>query len=403
MRYCLLGEKLSHSYSAEIHGSLGLDYSLQEVPKERLKSFLLSGLFDGFNVTIPYKKDVMPYLDGIDQLAKEIGAVNTVKSVNGKLFGYNTDYFGLSYMLESADISLTGKCVAILGSGGAKNTAEVLCKRQGAKAVYVVSRSGKINYQNVYDLTDIQVIINATPVGMYPNTNVSPLDLTMFKNLQAVADCIYNPLTTKLLSDAKALNLKTCNGLKMLVAQAIKAEEIWLDTTFQQSTIETTYDWLLKKKRNVVLFGMPSCGKSTLGNLLAKKSDRKFIDIDVEVFNLTGQTPAQIITCQGEQAFRDVESEVCANFSKQSSLIIATGGGSVLREENQRALKQNGIAVHIDRPIEQLITEGRPLSQKQGIKELYNQRKDIYSAFADIVIKNDGNLESALKELTKLL
>lgn len=402
MRYCLIGEKLSHSYSSEIHNGLNLNYSLTEVSKENFNAFFENGSeYDGFNVTIPYKKDVMKFLDGVDDLAQRIGAVNTVKKVDGKLYGFNTDYFGLKFTVDSLGANVMGKNVAILGSGGAKNTAETLCKDLGAKQIYIVSRKGEINYSNVYDL-DIDIIINTTPVGMFPNNGQMPIDLRRVKGVSVVIDCIYNPIKTALILQAEKLGIKCAGGLLMLVSQALKAQEIWLDKKFTNEQILSEYDKLLKEKRNVVLIGMPSSGKSTLARLLAESKNKEFIDTDDEIYKRTHHTPAEIITTLGERAFRDIESEVCYNVGKNSGKIIATGGGSILREENRNNLKQNAYIVYVMRDLDKLVDDDRPLSQKDGFKRLYEERKEIYESFSDLMVINNKTVEDALKELENL-
>ncbi len=400
MKYCLIGEKLSHSYSAEIHAQMGLEYTLNEVKKENLKKFVDSGEFDGFNVTIPYKKDIMHYLDQVDDLAERIGAVNTVKRVDGILYGYNTDYYGLKMTFANMGVDLKGKKVAILGSGGAKNTAYVLCEDCGAKEIYVVSRSGEINYTNVYSL-EIDVIINTTPVGMYPKTGVSMVDLKRIKGVSAVVDLIYNPIKTALILQAEQLGVKYANGLLMLVAQAIKAEEIWLDKTFSEQEITNAYLKLLSSKRNIILIGMPASGKSTLGRLVSASLNREFIDTDEEIYKRTGNTPAEIIMALGERAFRDIESRVCYDLGKLSGVVISTGGGSVLREENREDFKQNGTIFYIKRDLDKLITKGRPLSQDKGLDKLFEERRAIYEGLCDFEIDNNGDVLNALKEIIK--
>ena len=400
MRFCLIGEKLGHSYSAEIHNLSGLDYTLKEVERDKLAEFIGSDEFDGFNVTIPYKKDIMEYLDGVDELAEKIGAVNTVKRVDGKLYGYNTDYYGLNVTLEQAKIDVKGKRVAILGSGGAKSTAKALCQDLGAKEIYIVSRKGQINYTNVYDLK-IDVIINATPVGMFPSNGVSPIDLKRVKGVTAVVDCIYNPLKTALILQAEKLGVKCVGGLMMLVAQALKAQEIWQGKACVAERISEVYGNLLSDKRNIVLIGMPSSGKSTVGKLLAEKLNREFIDTDAEIYKRTGNTPAEIIVALGERAFRDIESRVCYDFGKLSGKVIATGGGSVIRQENRDDFRQNGLVVYLKRDLDKLSVEGRPLSKSDGIAKLFDERKAIYESFCDLEVDNNGDISLAVKEILK--
>ncbi len=402
MRYALIGEKLSHSYSKIIHNLCGLDYSLVQLQREQLKDFVSSRSFDGFNVTIPYKKDIIEYLDCLTDTAKSIGAVNTVYEKDGKLTGDNTDFYGMQFMFENANISVKDKTVLILGTGGASNTALAYAKAFNAKAVYRVSRSGPINYENAYEIP-AEIIINTTPVGTYPNNGESPIDVKKIPTLQAVVDCVYNPLYTKLVLDAKAQNLKTANGLSMLVAQALKAQEVWGVKIADKLSVNEVYQKLLKDTRNIVLVGMPSSGKSTLGKLLANECGRQFVDTDTLIFEKTGKSAKDIILEKGESVFRDIESEVCLEIGKRNRLVIATGGGSVLREENRYALKQNSVCVLINRALDKLSSEDRPLSASQGLAELYERRKEIYRNFADLVIDNNADIDTALRKLKELL
>ncbi len=402
MKFGLIGEKLSHSYSQKIHAYRGLDYSLVEIQRGELNAFVSSRQLDGYNVTIPYKKDVMPLLDSVSDLAKSIGAVNTVAKVGGKLVGYNTDYFGIEYMLKSAGICLKDKTVLILGTGGASNTAYAYATNCGAKSVYKASRTGEINYQNLYELP-AQVVINTTPVGMFPNNGISPIDIKRLPLLTAVADLIYNPLYTQLIMDAKAKGLKTANGLMMLVAQAVKAQSIWLNVSVDTNLIDTIYQKLVNDIRNIVLIGMPSSGKSTLGRRLANDLKKEFIDMDELIYQKTGKTPKEIILEKGECVFRDIESQTCLELGKRNGLIIATGGGSVLREENRYALKQNAICVLVERNLSKLVVNDRPLSKSKGIETLYEERKQIYDSCKDVVISNDGDINESLEKLKEIL
>ncbi len=403
MEFCLIGEKLSHSYSAIIHNSCGLNYTLKSIEKGKLKDFLLKNNFNGFNVTIPYKKDIMPYLDFISNEAREIGAVNTVKMVNGKLYGYNTDIFGIEYLFKKSNINVKNKNVVILGSGGASNCAQYYAKKSGAKSVTVVGRSSQYNYTNVYSLTQTEILVNATPVGMYPNNETSLVNLQKFAKIEGVVDLIYNPLVTDLLYQAKKLSIKYANGIGMLVAQALKSQEIWLNKNIDNELIGQIMHQLISEKQNVVLIGMPSSGKSTIGKMLAERLNKKFIDVDEEIFKFTGSLPSQIILNKGEEQFRQIESEVIKELSKQNSLVIATGGGAVLKEINRKNLIQNGKIVYIKRDLNKLVSDGRPLSQGRGIEQLFNERKDIYQNFADIEVENNLTIEDCVRELIEKL
>ena len=400
MKYCLIGEKLSHSYSAELHRAMGLDYSLVEIEKNRLDEFFTQGNYDGFNVTIPFKKSVIAHIDFLDRTAELTGAVNTVKKETGKLFGYNTDVDGMHYMIESKGATLKNKNVLILGSGGTSGTAAALGKRMGAKSIRVVSRTGEIDYTNCYDLQETEIIINTTPVGMYPNAYDKPIELFRFKNLTAVFDCIYNPFCTELIMEAKAMGLICSDGLPMLVRQAVLAENIWLNKEDDPDITRTLICLMRKKKANLILFGMPSSGKTTLGRMLANKLDKPFIDLDEYIAEKHG-APADIIKTRGEKYFRQLESAAVAEIAPSSGKIIALGGGTVLNPDNVKKLKMNGVMIYVKRDLNLLSTEDRPISQVFGVDKLFAERKDIYSGAADAAIENNGDLKSAAKEIEK--
>jgi len=402
MRYFLIGERLSHSYSEIIHRKMGVNYSLKEIEESELENFIKKKEFLGLNVTIPYKKQVFNYLDQIDETAQKIGAVNTIVNDGGFLTGYNTDAFGMQYMIERLKVEVKGKNVLILGSGGTKNTAEYLFNSLGAKEVNFVSRNGKINYENCYELKDVNVILNATPVGMFPNNGISPIDLKKFPSLLAVFDCVYNPFMTELLFSAKELGIKYSNGLSMLVAQALKAEELWGIASFSKEKTESIILEIEKEKRNIVLTGMPSSGKSSVSKLLSEKLGMEVVDTDSEIEKKEGMPIPEIFERFDEQYFRNLESAVIKEVGKKNRIIIATGGGSVLREENRRSLKQNGIIIYLERDLQKLISDGRPLSQKQGVEKLYKERKPIYYGFADAIIDCNGTIENAVEEILKL-
>lgn len=399
MKYCLIGEKLGHSYSVIIHEKRGYDYILRPIERNALCDFCKED-WDGFNITIPYKKDIMQWLDFVSDDAKEIGAVNTVKRENGKLFGYNTDLGGLKYTFDRIGVSLNNQNVLVLGSGGASKVAVALAKKEGARSVNIVSRSGDINYQNVYEKVPFAtVIINTTPVGMFPNADDSPISLDGFENLIAVVDAIYNPYQTKLLIQAQRKKLKFSNGLPMLVEQGLIAEDIWSNTTHTKGETEDIIDYLVQKTMNVVLFGMPSCGKTTLGRLVSQNLDREFIDTDELIKEKTGKSPATLIKESGEKVFRDIESDVIKSVAKLSGKVISLGGGGVLRSENVDALKQNGIMVYVDRALELLVDDDRPITKQKGVQKLFAERKDIYERAKDICVTNNGNVENAMKEI----
>ncbi len=390
MKYCLIGERLSHSYSAEIHKARGFDYELKEVRRGKLAEFMKEG-YDGFNVTIPYKKEIIPYLDFLDESAKKIGAVNTVVLKDGKYCGYNTDFEGMRYAFSRKGIVLKDKNVMILGSGGAACTADALCKAEKVKSVVFVSRNGEINYENCYDLKNTEIIVNATPVGMFPNAGDSPIDLSRFPDLKGVFDCVYNPFNTALIMQAKKLKVKCSDGLPMLIKQAVEAQKIW-GVSSEKDDTEEIINELYLNKLNIVLVGMPSSGKTTVGKLVADILGKTFIDTDAEICKKTGKTPAEIIESCGERAFRDVETEIVKSVAATSGAVIATGGGAVLREENVSALKSNGVTFYIKRDLSLLTSENRPLSADCGIAKLYGERKKLYERAADFTAENNGKI-----------
>lgn len=400
MKYCLIGEKLGHSYSKVIHELQGLNYSLVEIPKDKLDEFV-KDCPDGFNVTIPYKKEIIRHLDGLDDSASTVGAVNTVLKRDGKLYGYNTDVFGMEYALKRAEIDLEGKTVLILGSGGTSLTARAVCEKLNARQVFVVSRSGEINYENCYGL-GAEVIINTTPVGMYPNVDETAVDLARFNNLTGVFDCVYNPLRTNLILEAQKLGIKCSGGLPMLVAQGLKAEEIWLNKEVPSERYESVIRTLENQKRNIVLIGMPSCGKTSVANALAKVLGKPVFDTDQRVFKNEGKTPSEIILSQGETAFREKESVAVSQVAKESGVIIATGGGAILKCENVKALKRNGVLIYLERALEKLVDDDRPLSKNGAISRLFEQRKPIYESVCDKKVSNDGDIGDTVKEILSL-
>lgn len=394
MKYGLIGEHLRHSFSKEIHEMIGFyEYELKEISNGELDDFMRKKDFLAINVTIPYKEKVIPYLDEISDVARRIGAVNTITHINGKLYGYNTDYDGMKRIILKEKVDIKNKKVLILGTGGTSKTAEVLCQDLYAKEVIKVSRIKKdkvITYDEVYLQQDVEVIINTTPCGMYPNTEDVILDVTRFPHLKLVVDVIYNPLHTKFVCEAQKNNIKTSTGLLMLVEQAVKACEIFLNKKLDDRTIEL-YQSILKNKQNIVLIGMPSCGKTSIGNLLAKDLNHMFVDTDREIENIINRSICDYFKEYGENPFRDIEEEVIQKISKENHLVIATGGGSILRKANLERLKQNGIIFFIDRKLELLIpTDDRPLSSTiKDLEKKYQERYLLYKTSADYVI--DGN------------
>lgn len=397
-KFGLLGERLSHSFSPEIHKALAdYDYNLYEVSREKLPDFMRNNDLSGFNVTIPYKQEVMKYCAEISKRAEKIGAVNTVvKRSDGTYFGDNTDYDGFSYMLCELSLDVKGKKTVVLGSGGASKTVQTVLRELGAEVV-VVSRNGEDNYTNIERHSDAVLLVNATPVGMYPNVEAAPVSLNGFENLQGVCDLIYNPLRTSILLEAQKRGIKTANGLSMLVSQAKRAAEIFCSESISDEVIDKITDELSKDTENIVLIGMPGCGKSSVGRLLAQKLQREFADTDEEVFSYTQRTPSEIIKSDGEDVFRKMETEVLSKLAKEKGLVIATGGGIVTRKENEVILRRNSRVIYIERDIKLLATEDRPLSK--NLENLFEVREPLYKSFADLVIDGSGTVEEVSKRI----
>ncbi len=391
MKCGLLGRKLGHSYSPQIHGYLGnYNYFLFEKEPEEVERFLKEGNFTGINVTIPYKKEVIPFLDRLSPRAAQLGAVNTiVRDQDGTLVGHNTDYFGFASMVQASGLSVENKKVLVLGSGGASNTAAAVLKELGAKVV-VISRSGENNYQNLHLHQDAAILVNTTPVGMYPHTGESPLSLDGFPQLEGVLDVVFNPARTQILLDAEQRGLVAVNGLLMLVAQAKEASEWFTGRQIPDSVIWEIYHTLSARMQNIVLIGMPGCGKSTIGALLAEKTGRPFVDADAEIVRLAGKSIPEIFAQDGEAAFRDWETQALEALGKQSGAIIATGGGCVTKKRNYPLLHQNGTLFWLQRDLDRLPTEGRPLSQTNDLSRMYETRRPLYEAFTDHALDNNG-------------
>ena len=396
----LLGAKLGHSYSPEIHAQLGdYPYLLHEKCPEEIEDFLANGDFTGLNVTVPYKKTVIPYCAHLSPAAKSLGAVNTIiRQPDGTLWGHNTDYFGFLAMLNRSGLSVAGKKVLILGSGGASNTVVAVLKHQCAQVV-VISRTGENNYGNLFLHEDAAVIVNTTPVGMFPHNGEAPLSLDGFPHLEGVLDLIYNPARTKLLMDAEERGLVALNGLYMLVAQAKESAEYFTGKAIDNAIIDTIHGSLKRKTENIILIGMPGCGKSTVGAVLAEKTGRKLVDTDEEIVKKAGCSIPEIFATQGEGAFRELETLVLEELGKCPGLIIATGGGCVTREQNYPLLHQNGRIFCLHRDANRLATDGRPLSQGGKLEEMYQLRKPLYDRFADYHIDNQVAPEEAAMEI----
>lgn len=403
MQCGLLGGKLGHSYSPSIHRMLGdYDYQLFEKSPEELESFLKHGNFTGINVTIPYKKEVIPYLSELSDTAMKLGAVNTiVRKPDGSLLGHNTDYFGFLSMLRKSGLQVSGKKVLVLGSGGASATCVCVLQEAGANVV-VISRNGENNYSNIGLHEDAAVIVNATPVGMYPKCGETPISLDIFKNLEGVLDLIYNPARTALIMEAEQRGLVTENGLWMLVAQAAESAQWFANIPVSQDKITEIYNALRQQMLNIVLIGMPGCGKSTVGKVLAEKTGKGFIDADRCIEDLAAKSIPEIFATIGEAGFRKLETQVLQELGKRSGLVIATGGGCVTKPENYPLLHQNGTIYYLMRDISSLPTEGRPLSQKDTLTQMFEMRKPLYAQFADKTIDNNADMNAAISAILKL-
>ncbi len=405
MKCGLLGRKLGHSYSPTIHSYLGVyEYGLFEKEPGELEDFLRLGDFDGLNVTMPYKQTVIPYLDELTPIAQRLGAVNTIVRRNGKLIGHNTDYFGFRALVERSGFCPAVKKCLVLGSGGAAKTVCAVLEDMGAKVV-VISRTGENNYGNICDHGDAALLVNATPVGMYPDTMVSPVELDAFHCLECVIDVIYNPARTKLLTLAEKAHIPCYNGLYMLVAQAWEASRWFLDAPpariYEGDDVKRVYRILRRQMENIILIGMPGCGKTTVGRLLAEKWGKRFVDTDALIVQKAGKAIPEIFAEAEQAGFRKLESEALAEAGKQSGAVIATGGGCVTVDDNYPLLHQNGTVIWLQRDLQMLPTEGRPLSV--DLQKLYAQRKPMYEAFADFAVGNNGSLEATINQILEVL
>ena len=403
MKCGLLGHPLGHSYSPTIHSYLGTySYELFDIPQDKLHDFLKTSDFSGINVTIPYKKNVLQYCNDLSERANILGAVNTIiRSANGTLVGHNTDYFGFQYMLTKSNIAVADKKVLVLGSGGASNTVCCVLRELGANVI-IVSRSGENHYGNLYFHRDASLIVNTTPVGMYPNTLISPIGLDQFSNLEGVLDVVYNPSRTKILLDAEQHGLTAMNGLVMLVAQAKEAAEWFTGKAINNQIIDKIHTALKLRMENTILIGMPGCGKTTIGKILADRLNKKFLDLDAAFKEKTGILPGEMITNYGEDAFRKQETEIICEIGKESGQVIATGGGCVTKAENYLHLHQNGTIYLIDRDLNLLSTDGRPLSKATNLQTMYATRKSMYESFADYTVVNAGSIETVVNEIINL-
>jgi len=399
----LLGERLSHSYSPEIHAMLhDCEYNLFEIAPQNLAQFLKNGDFDGVNVTIPYKKDVIPFCATLSDEAKRIGSVNTLVRRGGLLHGFNTDYFGFGRMLRMGEIVPRGKKILVLGTGGASLTVQAALRDMGASEIVVISRTGENNYENLHLHKNARIIINTTPVGMYPKNGATPLRLQDFPECEAVADLVYNPARTALLLSAQELGIKNVGGLPMLAAQAFQSAEIFLDKEFLDGRLYELTEKLSKSRENIILIGMPGCGKTRIGKELAALLSREFFDADTEIEAAQGMSIPQIFEAFGEEHFRTLETEMLKTLGKKSGAVISTGGGCVTRAENYESLHQNGKIVWIKRSTSALETEGRPLSSKASLEEMFETRRHSYAKFSDVEIENNSKVSeccAALREI----
>ena len=397
----VLGRTLAHTYSPEIHSLFDSSYSYSVIEREpeELDALFSNGVFKGFNVTIPYKKDACARCDELDDASRTTGSVNTVVFEDGRVKGWNTDYFGFIYMLHRKGISVSGKKVLVLGTGGAASAVFYALDTLGAAEIYKCDLETEINYSNVYDKAgDAQVIVNCTPVGMFPKVDNRLLDLTKFASLEACADVVYNPSRTRFLQDAEELGLKTCGGLAMLVAQAYKSSRIFAgdidgasalgnpDKSIPSEAEEAIEKviWILENRmKNITIIGMPGSGKSLLARNIAKATGRTLVDLDIAFAEKFGQTPAEVLSGPGEDVFREMECEIAAEFLPQSGLVISCGGGIVTRDVNKFYVRCNSNVFYLERPLTALTDKNRPISQLHGVEKLYSQRKDKYESWCD--------------------
>lgn len=401
----LLGEKLGHSYSPQIHSMLAdYEYKLFEKSPEELEDFLKSGEFDGLNVTIPYKKSVMPYCAELSPTAAQIGSVNTiVRRSDGSLYGDNTDAFGFENLIVHNGIEVKGKKALVLGTGGASVTAQAVLKNLGASEVVVISRKGEDNYENIAKHADAEIIANTTPVGMYPNNGKAAVDLAQFPKLSGVLDVVYNPARTALLLQAEKLCIPCAGGLYMLVSQAKRSCELFTGKSIPDSEIDRIERVLSHQMQNIVIIGMPGSGKTAVSTMLAERLGRKIFDTDTIVSEKAGMTIPEIFAAQGEAGFRKLETEATAEVGKLSGNIISTGGGVVTVADNYELLHQNGVIVWIERDTNKLARDGRPISLSSDLNELYAARLPLYERFADIKANNNGDINDTVNAIMEMI
>ena len=407
MRYGLIGEKLGHSFSKDIHERIA-DYTFDLIPlsKEEFKTFMEKKEFTALNVTIPYKKDVIPYLDEMDEHAKAIGAVNTIVNRDGKLKGYNTDFTGFLYMVKKHNVHMEGKKVLIIGNGGASAAIQAVVQHESAGSMViidVVPGNGAISYDEMFSShLDAEIIINTSPIGMYPRIGNAPIDISMFHKCEAVLDVIYNPILTRLCFEAQEMDIKRVNGLEMLIAQAKQSVEFFLDKSIDDQIIDDIYQDMLRERCNIVLIGMPSAGKTTIGKMLENRMQKEFIDLDDIIIEKAGKSIPEIFEESGEAGFRAIETEAAIEVSKLNNKIIATGGGTIKHKVNMDYLRQNGITIFIDRDVDKLISSdpNRPLSKSSdALAKMHAERLPLYQKYAAYVAVNNSDIESTVTEI----
>lgn len=404
MKCGLLGEHLSHSWSPQIHAEFaGYEYRLYEKAPDEVEEFVRNGDWHGINVTIPYKKTVMPFCDELSPLAAQIGSVNTIlRREDGTLYGDNTDAFGFEMLLQKTGFCPNGKKALVLGTGGASVTVQTVLRSSGAEVI-PVSRTGKVNYGNIIQHNDAAIVVNTTPLGMYPNNGIKAVDLTQYPALEAVIDVIYNPTRTSLILQAESLGTPCTGGLRMLVGQAKRSSEIFLGKEIPDDELERVLNLMNFRMQNIVIIGMPGCGKTTVAHLLAKRLSRPCMEADDLLEREAGKKIPEIFETEGEEGFRMRETELLRELGKQSGMILSTGGGCVTREENYPLLHQNGVIFRLTRDIKKLSREGRPLSENADLEEMAARREPCYARFADYTIDNNGLPEKTVDTILEAL